>query len=102
MKSTQDGFVRLFDGLSTKGWHSYGKDRAGAAWEVDDGILYLNVEGKDQEDRGDLVTDREYENFHLKLEWKISKNGNSGIIFIFTKILRDTPRLTIPVLRCRY
>jgi hypothetical protein len=29
----------------------------------------------------DLVTDDEYENYHLKLEWKISPNGNSGIIF---------------------
>jgi len=29
----------------------------------------------------DLVTDEEYENFDLKLEWKIAKNGNSGIIF---------------------
>jgi len=27
------------------------------------------------------VTDEEYENFDLKLEWKIAKNGNSGIIF---------------------
>ncbi|MES1223747.1 MAG: DUF1080 domain-containing protein, partial [Bacteroidota bacterium] len=30
----------------------------------------------------DLVTDNAYENFDLKLEWKISKNGNSGIIFL--------------------
>ncbi len=29
---------------------------------------------------GDLVTDKEYENFDLKLEWKISEAGNSGII----------------------
>lgn len=29
----------------------------------------------------DLVTDEEYENFHLKVDWMISKNGNSGIMF---------------------
>ena len=29
----------------------------------------------------DMVTDEEYENFHLKIDWKISQNGNSGIIF---------------------
>jgi len=81
MNSTADEFVRLFDGVSTKGWHSYGKDKAGAAWEVVDGTLHLNIEGKEKEDRGDLVTDKEYENFHLKLEWKISERGNSGIIF---------------------
>ncbi|MBP6479149.1 MAG: DUF1080 domain-containing protein, partial [Chitinophagaceae bacterium] len=30
---------------------------------------------------GDIVSDEEYENFHLKLEWNIAKDGNSGIIF---------------------
>ena len=30
---------------------------------------------------GDIVTDESFGNFHLKLEWKIAKNGNSGIIF---------------------
>jgi hypothetical protein len=30
---------------------------------------------------GDIVTDQDFDNFDLKLEWKISKNGNSGIMF---------------------
>ena len=30
---------------------------------------------------GDLLTDKEYENFHLKIDWKISPKGNSGILF---------------------
>lgn len=80
-QSVDAGFVSLFDGKSTAGWHTYGKDKAGAAWEIDNGALYLNVKDKDKEDRGDLVTDKEYENYHLKLEWKISEGGNSGIIF---------------------
>ncbi|MFB5946064.1 3-keto-disaccharide hydrolase [Albibacterium profundi] len=79
--SGDDGWVDLFDGETTNGWHTYGKEEAGAAWEVVDGALFLNVEGKSKEDRGDLVTDKEYENYHLKLEWKISEGGNSGIIF---------------------
>lgn len=79
--SGDDGFVDLFDGETTNGWHTYGKTEAGAAWEVADGALFLNVEGKNKEDRGDLVTDKEYENYHLKMEWKISEGGNSGVIF---------------------
>lgn len=80
------GWVSLFDGKTTKGWHSYGKTTAGEAWKVTDGALYLYASKKDKADwqsktGGDLVTDGEYENFHLKLDWKISKNGNSGIIF---------------------
>ena len=75
------GFTILFDGKTTNGWHTYGKQRAGTAWEVKDGTLHLNTKGIDRSERGDLVTDKEYENYHLKLEWKISEGGNSGIIF---------------------
>jgi len=77
-------WVTLFDGKTTDGWHSYGKDKAGARWTVADGAIYFDTEkkeGKDDKNGGDLVTDKEYGNFHLKLEWKISRNGNSGIIF---------------------
>jgi len=79
--SSEKGFVSIFDGKTTNGWHTYGKSEAGKAWEVVDGALYLNVKDKDKADRGDLVTDNEYENYHLKLEWKISEGGNSGVIF---------------------
>lgn len=79
--SGDEGWVSLFDGETTNGWHTYGKSVAGAAWEVDNGTLHLDIKDKDREDRGDLVTDKEYENYHLKLEWKISEGGNSGIIF---------------------
>jgi hypothetical protein len=74
-------WVSLFDGKTTNGWHTYGKSEAGAAWQVDDGALHLNIEGKSQDDRGDLVTDKEYENYHLKVEWKVAPGANSGIIF---------------------
>ena len=36
---------------------------------------------------GDLVTDKEYTNFHLKLEWKVAANANSGIIFFINEDL---------------
>lgn len=81
MTSSEKGFVSIFDGKTTNGWHTYGKSEAGKAWEIADGALYLNVKDKPRSERGDLVTDKEYENFHLKLEWKISEGGNSGVIF---------------------
>ncbi|MDH5598931.1 MAG: DUF1080 domain-containing protein, partial [Cyclobacteriaceae bacterium] len=34
-----------------------------------------------EKDKGDIITVEDYENFELVLEWKISKNGNSGIMF---------------------
>lgn len=67
----------LFDGKTTTGWHSYLKTDAGA-WSVVDGTLQLDPKAPNQ---GDLVTDKEYENYELSLEWKIAGGGNSGIIF---------------------
>lgn len=81
---TDSGWVSLFDGQSLKGWHNYGKTTVGEAWKVEDGNLFLDTtkkEGWQIKSGGDIVTDGEYENFHLKLEWKIAPNGNSGIIF---------------------
>jgi Domain of Unknown Function (DUF1080) len=79
-----EGWQLLFDGQSTKGWHRYGGKPVGSAWKIADGNLYLDTTQKDNwqiKDGGDIVTDDEFENFHLKLEWKIAKDGNSGIIF---------------------
>jgi uncharacterized protein YaiE (UPF0345 family) len=78
------GWISLFDGKTTAGWHSYGKNTVGEAWKIADGALYLDTTKKQDwqtKGGGDIVTSDEYENFDLKLEWKIAPNGNSGIIF---------------------
>ncbi len=72
-----DGWQILFDGKTTKGWHTYGKTAVNERWKISDGALYIDNTVKEG---GDIVTDEEFENYDLKLEWKISKNGNSGII----------------------
>ncbi|MNJ97725.1 hypothetical protein D3C87_154780 [compost metagenome] len=74
------GFTPLFDGKTTTGWHTYGKDFAGKAWTAEDGVLHFDPKLKNN-DGGDLVTNKEYGNFHLKLEWKVAPKSNSGIIF---------------------
>lgn len=69
-----DGWQLLFDGESTNGWHNYLKNTL-EGWQVEDGILF--TPGK----QGDIVTDREYENFEITLDWKIEEQGNSGVFF---------------------
>src|SRR5689334_321284 len=74
----QQGWKLLFDGKTKQGWHSYGQPTAGQAWQVVDGALYYDTaqrQGRRMIGGGDLVTDQEFENFHLKYDWKISKNG---------------------------
>jgi Domain of Unknown Function (DUF1080) len=83
-KDKADGWQLLFDGQSTKGWHRYGGGETGSAWKIADGALYLDTAAKKDwqtKNGGDIVTDEEFENFHLKVEWKIAQNGNSGIMF---------------------
>lgn len=71
--------AKVFDGKTTTGWHSYNKAGEGAgAWSVKDGALTLDPKAPNA---ADLVTDGEYENFELSLDWKIAEGGNSGIIF---------------------
>lgn len=78
--SSSKGFTRLFDGKTTNGWHTYGQSTVGNHWKVQDGALFLD--SKIQGDGGgDLVTDKEYTNYHLKLDWKVAPGSNSGIIF---------------------
>lgn len=74
------GWESLFDGHDLKGWHSYLKDKPGTDWKAADGAIMLDAAAGGT--GGDLVTDAEYGNFELELDWKISETGNSGIIFL--------------------
>ena len=91
-----NGWISLFDGKTTKGWHKYGGGPVGPAWKVADGVLYLDAsekEGVKIKGGGDIVTDEQFENFDLKIEWKISKGGNSGIMFC---VHEDTTKYKAP------
>lgn len=81
-KDQQDGWKLLFDGTSKNGWHVYNAKSDGSAWKVVDGSLYLDpkAKGPKGEGGGDIITDEAFENFHLKLEWKLDSAGNSGVI----------------------
>jgi hypothetical protein len=71
----------LFDGKSFANWHTFKK--AGQSitdtdkWVIADGAMhYTGGRGG-----GDLVTDKEYGDFELEIDWKIAEKGNSGIIY---------------------
>ncbi|MFT3748519.1 MAG: DUF1080 domain-containing protein [Agriterribacter sp.] len=80
-KEKKAGWTLLFDGTTTNGWHSYGKTTLGEAWSVQNGALHLGPH-EGEEAGGDATTAEEYGDFELKLDWKISPNGNSGVIFL--------------------
>jgi len=79
----ENEWIELFNGQDLSGWKGYGKDAPGDAWKVVDGVIHFDANAKKNEGAsgGDLVTLDSFGDFHLKLEWKISENGNSGIMF---------------------
>lgn len=83
-ESSAKGWKKLFDGKTKRGWHIYRNEGDGSSWQVEDGMLVFIPKKQSASGvraGGDIVTDGEYENYHLSLEWKISEGGNSGIIF---------------------
>ena len=74
----QNEWTMLSEGNSFDEWHGYNKSDIGAAWEIEEGVISFD---RTRGAGGDIVTNDEYENFELSLEWKISECGNSGIFF---------------------
>jgi hypothetical protein len=64
----------LFDGRTMDQWRGYRNEDI-SAWHVADGIITKNTS------TGDLVTRRQYANFELELDWRISTGGNAGIFY---------------------
>ena len=78
-KEKSEGWKLLFDGKSTTGWRNYQSDKVTDRWKVSNGELYLDKSVT--AGAGDIMTDAEFQDYELSLEWKISACGNSGIIF---------------------
>ncbi len=73
--------VSLFNGKDLTGWRLL-EARSPNGWRAKDGLLVneaIQEEGKPRKNYGNLRTEREFEDFNLKLEVRVPKNGNSGI-----------------------
>lgn len=70
------GFELLFDGESTGAWRGFARaDFPDEGWEVVNGSLTRVGPG------GDLVTREVYDDFELRLAWRIAPGGNSGVMW---------------------
>ena len=88
----KEGWVLLFDGKSTDQWRGYRKDDFPKGWVIEDGALKCNGSGRGEagvKDGGDIITKKQYQNFQLKLEWKVSEGGNSGIFILGQEVEGD-------------
>ena len=70
------GWKLLFDGKDTRGWRDFKAAEADPGWQVKDGILFV-----DPKVAKDLITTEKYANFELTFDWRIGKEGNSGVFY---------------------
>jgi hypothetical protein len=75
IKDLTDPGKHLFNGKDLAGWVVYGQEK----WYADSGILI--GESGASGGYGYLATDRNYDNFLLRLEFKMEGPGNSGVFF---------------------
>lgn len=79
MNANDTAWTSLFDGTTLTGWHTFGETTVSPKWMTDSATIHFNPSAKG--DDGDLVSNDSFENFDLKLDWKIATGGNSGILF---------------------
>jgi hypothetical protein len=85
-KSEKEEWTILFDGNSFNGWKYYRGEQVTEPWKLEDSAMVFYPPKERNGESYNIVTDKEYTNFILSLEWKISEGGNSGI---FWGILED-------------
>lgn len=72
--------VALFDGSTFNGWHGFNKTGEIPNWAIEDGALVCLGAAADAHG-GDIVTDKEYDNFELTWDWKVTPGANSGVMY---------------------
>lgn len=74
-------WISLFDGKSLNGWHLFNRKNVEIkSWKIEDGALVC-LGAKGPSGSGDIISDRSFENFELKWEWKVDKGSNSGVFY---------------------
>ncbi|KAA5540061.1 DUF1080 domain-containing protein [Roseiconus nitratireducens] len=76
----RSGWKLLFDGKTADQWRNYKKDSLSDGWKIIDGALVRDSKGA-----GDIVTKETFDAFELLLDYRISPEGNSGLMFHVTE-----------------
>ena len=80
----KEGWILMFDGESTEGWREYDAEAfPEKGWSIEDGSLKCSNSGMGEAGYGgDIMYDKQFTNFHFKVDWMIEEGGNSGIFFL--------------------
>lgn len=84
-KEKEDGWKLLFNGENSDNWRGYNSETFPTDWKIQDGTIYMAGSRRGEagsENGGDIIYDEKFDNFHLKLDWKVSEGGNSGVFYL--------------------
>jgi len=91
-KEKKEGWTLLWDGKSFNGWRGiYQNSFPSQGWIIESGeLICRGNEMPDSLKGGDIITERKYQNFELKFEFKIKDNANSGIKYFVDESLKSS------------
>ena len=82
-KEIKEGWMLLFDGTNFDGWRKNNSTEMAANWEINEQAMKVKRgEKKGSGQGGDILFGKEkFADFELSIDWKIEKEGNSGIFY---------------------
>lgn len=82
IKPANSDWTMLFDGKNLDNWQLYDTNTAAKNWKIEgDALVFYPPTNRPKNTYYNLVSKKEYTNFILSIDWKISKGGNSGIFW---------------------
>ena len=93
----QEGWELLWDGKTTEGWRGARLDTfPEKGWVIEDGNLtVLASDGEESTGGGDIVTEKLYGDFELKVDFRLTEGANSGIKYFVDTDLNKGPGSSI-------
>lgn len=93
MEIPKEEWQVLFDGTSFEGWHEYLQEGISEHWKIEDGaMVFYPPKNREKGKSYNLISDNEYTDFVLSIEWRIAEAGNSGIFWG----IKELPELKQP------
>jgi hypothetical protein len=99
----KEGWILMFNGKNTENWRGFNRPDAPGVWSVSEGTLFCKAMKNEEAEpgqKGYIIYGEQFSNFHLKVDWKISEGGNSGIFYLgaeegYSSIVNTAPELQV-------
>jgi hypothetical protein len=80
----------MFNGQDLDGWRGWHREDPPGVWSAENGTLFCKGMTRDEAkpgQKGYIIYDEQFSEFHLKVDWKISEGGNSGYSTWLMKVI---------------